>query len=79
MSELRSYSRIFSNLAEGGVGEAFWAQARVQKRAGKALGTEIAEGGFWRAFLGSFIRGVVCVEKISSASPHDPFYWLCLY
>ena len=31
-----------------GVGEAFRAQARVQKGTGKALGTEIAEGGFWQ-------------------------------
>jgi len=34
----------------GGVGEAFRAQARVQKGAGKALGSVIAEGDFRRAF-----------------------------
>ena len=54
--------RIISNLAEGGggvVGEAFQAQARVQKGAGKALGSVIAEGDFRRAFPCSFKRGVV--------------------
>ena len=54
--------RIISNLAEGGlgvVGEAFQAQARVQKGAGKVLGSVIAEGDFRRAFPGSFKRGVV--------------------
>jgi len=54
--------RINSNLAEGGVegvGEAFGAQARVQKGAGKALGTEIAEGGFWRALW------ELCEAKVS--------------
>jgi len=43
----------------GGVGEDFPAQARVQKEAGKALGSVIAKGDFWRAFPGSFERGVV--------------------
>ena len=54
--------RIISNLAEGGVGgvgEAFRAQARVQKETGKALGSVIAEGDFRRAFPDSFKRGVV--------------------
>jgi len=39
-----TYSLIISNLAEGGVGgvgDAFRAQARVQKGVGKALGSEI--------------------------------------
>jgi len=41
---------IISNLAEGGVGrvgEAFRVQARVQKGAGKALGSVIAESDFF--------------------------------
>jgi len=43
----------------GGVGKAFRAQAGVQKGAGKALGSVIAEGDFRRAFPGSFKRWVV--------------------
>jgi len=31
----------------------------MQKGTGKALVSEIARGDFWRAFLGSFKRGVV--------------------
>ena len=38
----------------GRVGEAFRAQARVQKEAEKALGSVIAKGDFRRAFPGSF-------------------------
>jgi len=53
------------------VGEAFGAQARVQKGAGKALGTEIAEGGFWRAFLGAFKRGVVRSKSLFSVPPRS--------
>ena len=48
----------------GGVGKAFRAQAGVQKGAGKALGSVIAEGDFRRAFDFQ--------AKVSSASPHDP-------
>jgi len=55
----------------GGVGDAFGAQARVQKGAGKALGTEIAEGGFWRAFLGFFKRGVVRSKSLFSVPPRS--------
>ena len=36
------------------MGEAFRAQARVQKGAGKALGSVIAEGDFRRVFPDSF-------------------------
>ena len=43
----------------GGVGKALRAQAGVEKGAGKALGSEIAEGDFWRAFQRSFKRGVL--------------------
>ena len=55
------YRRIISNLAEGGVrrvGEAFRALARVQKGTGKAFPSN--EG--------------LCEAKVSSVSPHDPFY-----
>ena len=53
----------------GGTGEAFRAQARVQKGTGKALGAEIAEGGFWRAFLVSFKRGIVRSKSLFSVPP----------
>jgi len=38
------------------VRDGFGAQDRGQKGAGETLGTEIAKGGFWRAFVGSFKR-----------------------
>jgi len=38
------------------VGEAFQAQARVQKGAGKALGSVIAEGDFRRAFRKTVLK-----------------------
>ena len=59
MYELHSYLRKIYNLAEGGVGEAFRAQVRVQKGARRALGSVIAEGDFRRASPDSFKRGVV--------------------
>jgi len=58
-TRLRPHWRIISNLAEGGKGESFRAQAGVQKGPGKALGSVIAEGDFRRAFPGSFKRRVV--------------------
>ena len=57
----------------GGVGEAFRAQARVQKGTGKALGTEIAEGGFWQAFLGFFERGMFFLFHESSERASSMF------
>jgi len=55
----------------GGVGEAFRAQARVQKGAGKALGSVIAEGDFRRAFPDSFKRGVVLSKSLFSVPPRS--------
>ena len=63
--------RIIYNLAEGGVRQAFWAQARVQKGAGKALGLVIAEGDFRRASPGSFKRGVVWSKSLFSVPPRS--------
>jgi len=55
----------------GGVGEAVRAQARVQKGAGKALGSVIAEGDFRRAFPDSFPRGVVRSKSLFSVPPRS--------
>ena len=55
----------------GGVGEAFRAQPRVQKGAGKALGSVIAEGEFRRAFPDSFKRGVVRSKSLFSVPPRS--------
>ena len=55
----------------GGVGEAFRAQARVQKGAGKALGSVIAEGDFRRAFPDSFQREVVRSKSLFSVPPRS--------
>ena len=43
----------------------------MQKEAGKALGQEIAEGDFWRAFLSSFKRGVVRNKSLFSVPPRS--------
>jgi len=73
--------RIISNLAEGGVGgvgEAFRAQAWVQKGAGKALGSVIAEGDFRRAVPGSFKQEVVWSKSLFSVPPRSvllTLYW----
>jgi len=63
----------------GGVGEAFRAQAQVQKGAGKALGSVIAEGDFWRAFPDSFKRGVVRSKSLFSVPPRSVLVNLSLY
>ena len=53
------------------MGEAFRAQARVQKGARKALGSVIAEDDFWRAFPGSFKRGVVRSKSLFCVPPRS--------
>jgi len=58
----------------GGEGEAF----RVQKGAGKALGSVIAEGDFRRAFPDSFKRGVVRKKSLFSVSSRSVIVKLSL-
>jgi len=60
------------------VGETFRAQARVQKGTGKALGTEIAEAGFWRAFLDYFKPGVVRSKSHFSVAPRSVLLTVCI-
>ena len=58
----------------GGVREAFRAQARVQKGTGKALGTEIAEGGSGGG-LPRFLQTRGCAKQKSlQRLPNDQFY-----
>jgi len=53
------------------VGEAFRAQARVQKGAGKALGSVIAEGDFRRGLSRFLQRGVVRSKSLFSVPPRS--------